>query len=335
MDDIHPILDRMDEKGKKVMATILEVEGSSYKKVGSTMLFLENNVQIGMLSPGCLEEDLARRCETVWESGRAMTFDYDLRSESDEGWGRGYGCNGVLHLLLEPVDEQLSEDLRQLKHFLDANIPVLLYKKIETEIEYLFLPEEGEPFGWWQGEIPQQEDDEGKSGMVAGTSLFKQFFVPKPRLFVCGAGPDARPLVALAAKSGFSVTVSDWREALCSKEYFPQADQLIVKSTREWLRKFTFYPNDLIVIMTHAFQIDQIILKKVIRENVKYIGVLGPRERTKRLLGCEDIPDMIHSPIGVPIGAIGAEEIAVSIVAQLIEVNRKLVREEYFWHILE
>ncbi|XJZ28810.1 XdhC family protein [Bacillota bacterium Lsc_1132] len=323
MDDIHQILDGIVMPGKKVLATIIEVEGSSYKKAGAAMLFLENGAQAGMLSAGCLEEDLKLRTNEVWESGRAMTIHFDLRSEADDGWGQGFGCDGAITILLEPVDEKLTADFLKIKNFLDANIPVIMIKKIETEIEYFFVPYEGEPFGWWQSELPVIDEAEIKSGMIPGTSIFQHLLQPKPRLILFGAGQDAKPLVSLAVKSGFSVVVCDWREALCTKKNFPEADHFIIGFPRELGRKLSLIHDDLVVIMTHDFQKDREILEWVLAENVNYIGVLGPKERTKRLLRQKEIPVPIYAPVGFSIGAVGSEEIAVSIVAQLIAVCRK------------
>lgn len=322
MDDFHLVLEGVELLGKKVLATIIEAEGSFYKKEGAAMLFGENGTQVGMLSPGCLEMDLEKKAEEAWTNGKALTVQYDMSSETDDGWGQGYGCNSILTILLEPVDNKLTADLAKVKKLLEARIPVYLFKKIEAEIEYIFVPCEGEPFGWWQGEIPAVEGMESKNGIIPGTAIFQQFIQPKPRLIVFGAGADARPLVSLAAKTGFSVTVCDWREALCSSNYFPEAESLIIGFPRKIIKKLSLSHDDLIVIMTHHFERDREILKAVLAENVKYIGVLGPRERTKRLLRKNEIPSIIVSPVGISIGAKGSNEIAVSIAAQLIEVSR-------------
>ncbi|MGG5254369.1 XdhC family protein [Neobacillus sp. SM06] len=328
MDDIHLILDGIVMSGKKVLATIIETEGSSYKKAGASMLFLENGDRLGVISGGCLEEDLAIRTDDVWVSGQAITVQYDLRSESDEGWGRGSGCNGIVTVLLEPVDDKLAADFAKVKKLLDDHIPVVLLKKIESEIEYLFVPFEGEPFGWWQGDVPFIEETAEKSGIIPGTSIFQCLVKPKPRLIVFGAGQDAQPLVSLAVKTGFKVVVCDWREALCTKKNFPDAHQLLLGFPRKLMRLLSFAHDDRVVIMTHDFQRDRELLDWILAENVSYIGVLGSKERTRRLLRQEEIPLPVYTPAGLSIGAVGAEEIAVSIVAQLIAECRSPSRNK-------
>lgn len=328
MDDIHLILEQIEKVEKKVMATIIEVEGSFYKKAGSAMLLFENGTKVGMFSSGCMEEDLEHQAAQVRENGKALTIHYDMRSEEEDGWGQGYGCNGIVNILLELIDDKLTADFLKVKNFLDENIPVFMLKKIETEIEYLFVPCEGEPFGWWQGDIPSIDEMEVKSGLIPGTSIFQHLLQPKPRLTVFGAGADAQPLVALAAKIGFSVTVCDWRKALCTKQYFPDASRLVIGFPDKLMNRLSFIHDDLTVIMTHHFERDREILEALLEENVKFIGVLGPRERTERLLRQKKLPLSTYAPIGISIGAVGADEIAVSIVAQLIEICRKPSRKE-------
>jgi xanthine dehydrogenase accessory factor len=313
MDDIFPILEHMECPGKKVLATIIRVNGNSYKKEGSTMLFLENGTQIGMLSAGCLEEDLAYKALEVMKTRKGRTVQYDLKEETDLMWGQGAGCNGLIEILLEPIDAQLAKDLLKLKQLLYSNLPVLHLKK---DGNYLFLPREGNPFGRWKGDYPLFKESI-KSGMKGG--VFLHLYNPKPRLIVFGAGPDMRPLVKFAMETGFSTVVCDWREEFCRKMYFPEAEKLMVGFPTEVIQQISFTSYDFIVIATHHFYRDREILTLLPYDKIRYIGVLGPKERTKRLIGKMVIPFTIHSPIGLTIGAKGPMEIAISILGELIE----------------
>jgi xanthine/CO dehydrogenase XdhC/CoxF family maturation factor len=244
-----------------------------------------------------------------------------MSEETDLAWGQGAGCNGTIDILLEPVTENLQEDLFKVKRLLESNTQILALKKLGDTGEYLFIPSEGRPFGQWNGEVPSH-DSNVKNGRWASQPIFQQLIIPKPILIVFGAGPDAVPVVSLAANIGFSVTVCDWREEFCRKKNFPSAERLIIGYPGELLEKIPFSANDFVVIMSHHFQRDQEILLSLLQKELKYIGVLGPRERTKRLLKVESIPNRISSPIGASIGAKGPEEIAVSIVAEMIKVWR-------------
>ncbi|MFJ7727675.1 XdhC family protein [Neobacillus sp. NPDC097160] len=335
MEDFYQILDVLDQPEEKVLATIVRVKGSAYKKEGSSMLFFADGRQIGMLTAGCLETDLAIQVKEVFAKQEAMLVQYDLFDEDDLGWGQGAGCNGTIDILIEPVTEKVKEDFKLVKTLLSQHKPVIGLKKLDDLGEYIFIEEEGEPFGNWSGRIPVIEFT-SKSGVMSGApTVFQQTVQPKPRLIVFGAGPDAIPLASLAAETGFSVVVCDWRETYCQKKYFPRAKELILGFPPKLLKQISFSPYDFVVVMTHHFQRDQEIVKMVLNKNIRYLGVLGPRERTKRLLKSEDIPNWIHSPIGAAIGAKGPVEIAVSVMAEMIEVWRKPMHEkvELLWTI--
>jgi xanthine dehydrogenase accessory factor len=324
MDDIYSILDLIDRPGGKVLATIIDVEGSAYKKEGSSMIFFEDGTRFGMISAGCLEEDLSKKAAEVLKKGTVATVHYDMSEEEDLTWGQGAGCNGLITILLESIDKRLKADLKKLKRYLSFNIPVLVFKKIGDLGEYLFLPRHGEPFGWWDGELPE-EYFEARSGMIQDQPVFQHLYRPKPRLIIFGAGPDVKPLVSNAANIGFSVILCDWREAFCCKKNFPEADRFILGFPQEILKKIRFLPTDFVIIISHNFKHDQEILLNLPVNKIGYIGVLGSRERTKRLLRNHEIPEWIHSPIGISIGAKGPEEIAISVIAELVLVWRKTV----------
>lgn len=336
MEDIHRLFEHFSKPTKKVLATIIRVTGSAYKKEGSVMLFLEDGTQVGTVSAGCLEADLALKAKKVMNTGQMMTTQYDMSEETDLAWGLGAGCNGIIDILLELITDQLKRDFSTLKQLLDSNIPVLFLKKLNLNGEYIFIPKIGEPFGNWTGKIPAWFA-EVHSGLWDDLPIFQHLFQPKPRLICFGAGPDVIPLVAFAAATGFSVTVVDWREAYCQKKNFPTADEIIVAFPKKAFQQIKFTANDFVVIMTHHFQRDQEILSALLEKDLKYLGILGPRDRTRRLLHGGSIPNHIQSPVGVSIGAKGPEEIAISIMAQMIQIHRQSVTYnlEHVWSITE
>ncbi|CRK81012.1 XdhC family protein [Neobacillus massiliamazoniensis] len=336
MEDIHRLFEYFSKPTKKVLATIIGVTGSAYKKEGSAMLFLEDGTQVGTVSAGCLEADLALKAKEVMKTWKMMTIQYDMREATELAWGLGTGCNGIIDILLEPITDQLKRDFSTLKQLLDFNIPVLFLKKLEMDGEYIFIPKLGKPFGNWKGKIPVGFA-EVQSGMLAELPIFQHLFQPKPRLICFGAGPDAIPLVAFAAATGFSVSVVDWREAYCQKKNFQTADKIIVAFPKEAFHQIKFTADDFVVIMTHHFQRDQEILLTLLQKELKYLGILGPRDRTRRLLQGGSIPIHIHSPVGFSIGAKGPEEIAISILAEMIQIHRQPVIDcmEHVWSITE
>src|SRR5579884_2369302 len=107
MEDFYQIYEALNDPGEKVLATIIHVKGSAYKREGSAMLFFREGTQAGMLSAGCLETELALRARVVLESGQPLIVEFDMYDEDDLGWGQGAGCNGTIKILLEPVTSQL------------------------------------------------------------------------------------------------------------------------------------------------------------------------------------------------------------------------------------
>ncbi|MCY8164355.1 XdhC family protein, partial [Bacillus inaquosorum] len=203
---------------------------------------------------------------------------------------------------------------------------VTAVKQIKSS-RYLFLSENGR-FGNWP-DAPLQDIQRIASTLHLphfdpSTNMFIQRIEPKPRLILFGAGPDIVPLANLAADTGFSVIVTDWRPAYCTSSLFPKADQLITAFPEQMLSEFQFFPQDAAVVATHHFQHDQAIVDCLFSQHLHYIGLLGSANRTKRLLNGKQPPAHFYSPVGLKIGAEGPEEIAVSVVAEIIQIRKRL-----------
>jgi xanthine dehydrogenase accessory factor len=287
MDSIHAVLQVIEGTEERcVLATIVRVMGSSYRKEGTVALFLESGRQVGMLTAGCLEEDLALRAQEMYGTEVSKLITYDLSAEAESDWGRGPGCNGEIHVVLEPVDDQRRQSLKDIKRALEHGKSLSVTKVVEGQ-------------------------------------TFIHCYHPKPRLVLFGAGPDAIPVSKLAATTGFNVIVTDWRPFFCSIDCFPEADERWVGVPQEVVPQLNLRRDDCVVIMTHDFRRDREILSLLRDTELLYLGVLGSRARTVRLVDEESLLTTIHSPVGLPIGAEGPQEIAVSIVADLILYVRR------------
>lgn len=333
---ICDLLDAIETSGANgVLATIIHIEGSAYLKEGTSMFFQEDGTAIGMVSAGCLETDLALQAQEVMQIRINKVVTYDLQDEDDLGWGQGAGCNGILSILLEYVDDRMRANLYRLREYLKKRVPVLHIKQLNEDLSQVhstYAPMDGQFFGDDQwNDLPvflhslykNMNPFRMKSGLQffpsSASPVYFHLYEPKPHLVVWGAGPDARPLVSFAAHTDFSVTVCDWREALCRKEYFMKADRLVIGFPKEIMEELCLQTQDFVVVMTHNFQKDKEFLSYLIKQNLRYIAILGPAARTRRLLNGEDIPPFIHSPAGLAIGAKGPEQIAVSILAEMIQ----------------
>ena len=279
------------------------------------MLISESGQTVGMISPGCLEEDLVLRCKEVFLSQQPQTFMYDLRSVDDFGWGQGIGCNGAITLLLEPITEKLRKELLFLKKALESGHAVLHEKEFSDDFmlkSYSF-------------EIDRRQENVGNNNNFTHIQegyKYTYLFTPPPVLLIFGAGEDAKPLVSMAAKIGFIVKLCDWRPGLCNEYHFPSAKHYSIGSPQKIMEEITLIKNDFVVIMSHNFSKDEEFLQHIINRDVHYIGILGSEARTKRLLKGKECKSNLYYPIGLSIGAEGSEEIAVSIMAEIIQVYR-------------
>lgn len=322
LDNIYQILKELHTSSEDfVLATIIHVEGTAYLKTGTTMLIRKDGTSLGVLSPGCLEEDIIQQSNQVFKGKRSHLLVYDLNYEEEPSLGYGVGCNGVLFILLERIDELFIKNVEKMKKEMKAGKVIILTKSMSYDFSLL-------TYEW-----ASLRNEEIKGGLnwellldrENGLYSFTHIILPQPRIVVFGAGMDARPVVKLAASCGFSVIVCDWRETFCNKKYFPDADRLIIGFPNEIFQELELLPEDFVIIMSHNFYRDKEIIQLIRKHTVRYLGLLGSKQRSKALLK-NDFRQQISAPIGFPIGAQGPEEIAVSIMAEIIARYRQKER---------
>ncbi|WP_203249127.1 XdhC family protein [Sporosarcina beigongshangi] len=313
-----------------VLAMIVDVEGSAYRKEGAWMLFQQDGIPLGVISGGCLENDLQSRARDLFGTGSVEVVQYDLSSEDDLSWGRGAGCNGVVSILMRDIDWDFKQFLSLTHQVLQAKEPVLFIQSMSSFTKYGGITQKDQRYGSWEDDIPFKMDATIPFQHLAGQEtirdkrVYVQFIWPEPPLYIIGAGADARPLARLAQDVGYAVHLLDWRQSLCNEIHFPMARSFRIGDVGKLVEAIQFSPLDSIVIMTHDFQHDRNIIQQIRHAKLLYVGILGSKKRTKRLFDGE-IPTGVHSPIGIAIDADGPEEIAVSIAAELIAARRRKV----------
>lgn len=324
----------LEKKERAVIATIIGVEGSAYRREGAACLIREDGTVIGTVSAGCVEGDLFEHAKSVLETGIARQQHYDFRPEGDLLWGLGLGCNGALQVLLQPFDpvhDPACAD--KLFHMYETKVSCRKACMVGIVIEsddpaklpvgspYIFEQEYQETLYFLGGSNGfTQLEIEGVS-----VTMYLENVRPRPRLVVCGAGPDAIPLVQGAKALGWHVTLVDHRKEAISRDAFSAADELQLIN-RDDYDKLSIPDDAHVVVMTHNYLLDAMLVKALLPTSIPYLGVLGPRRRTDRILeesGMENDgshPDMLsklHAPIGLDIGADSPQEIALSILAEL------------------
>ncbi|WP_164553272.1 XdhC family protein [Brevibacillus marinus] len=310
-----------ETKTSAAIATIIATSGSTYRAAGAKSLILPDGTIRGTLSGGCVEGDIYEHAKQVISSGIPQTIRYDFRGDGDLPWGLGVGCNGALNIWLEPFAPlQQPEKALQTLEIFRKQLPSVTIIASSQPHRYAagtkYIP------GKDQADFPLPAEP-GLCTVQHGDvrlELYCEVMKPIPRLFVFGAGPDAVPLVRGAKLLQWLVTVVDHRPAYANKERFPEADQIIVVPPGTYPSDLAIRETDYAVIMTHHFQQDALFLRRLLSAPLSYLGILGPQHRTERLLpeGAVLADTPLYSPIGLDIGAETPEEIAISILSEII-----------------
>jgi xanthine/CO dehydrogenase XdhC/CoxF family maturation factor len=327
------------------LATVVEVIGSAYRRPGARMLVTEDGELTGAISGGCLEGDARQRARRAIFQGEPALVTYDTRDEDDPRHGLGPGCQGVVRILLEPLDFANSDNpLELLRGFAQYPVPAVLATIFETDANGLkaavgqrvLLTETGAVRGTpllaaplaeaaratlAQGQ-PQILTLDTDAGPVRASL---EVLRPPLRLVVYGAGNDAQPLVHLAASLGWHITVIDGRPNLATAARFPEAAEVRLTPVRE-LETATPDPLAYHVLLSHNYAYDLAALQTLLTSPAPYIGLLGPRLKAQRLLDeldafptaqVQQLRERLHSPIGLDLGSETPEEIALAIVAEI------------------
>lgn len=329
---------------KSALATVVKVRGSSYRSPGARMLIMEDGKWVGSISGGCLEGDALRKARQVMTDNKPVTVTYDTREESNQHLGIGLGCNGVIDVLIEPVaDKDSSNPITLFESFSETKEPVVLATVFASQNENgqkLLLTAGEERFSAFS--VPELKDlvkkdmarlfkttkSEAKKYYVNDREfeVFIELIQPSISLIIFGGGFDARPVSQLAKSLGWHVTVTDECVAHIAPVFFPSADKISLCERTFIDRDFDVTPYTACVLMSHNYEYDRDVLKKLIRTQTPYIGILGPRKRFDKMVSEFEAQDItltsddfrrIHSPIGLDIGAETPDEIAVSIISEI------------------
>jgi xanthine/CO dehydrogenase XdhC/CoxF family maturation factor len=292
------------------------------------MLIAANGDFAGLLSGGCLEGDLRERSQSVIESGRAQLVTYDSRGPDDLIWGLGLGCEGAMHILLFRVGpDQDWQPLTHLARSLATYTPtavgiVVESKSAELPVGSILLPERASPVvqAALENAVRSGRADwvDGQDGRVFALPLS----LP-PRLLLLGGGPDAAPVVDLAARQSWKVTVVDHRPAYAHPEHFPGAERVILSRPNELLSATDLMHFSAAVVMSHHLPSDLEYLRSLSQTRIPYVGLLGPALRRERLLSdlgqqlAQSLRPRLHAPVGLHLGGRTPESIALSIVAEI------------------
>jgi xanthine dehydrogenase accessory factor len=297
---------------RAALATVVRTVGSAYRRAGAKLLILESGETIGAVSGGCLEADVREVARGVIETGRPVLRHYDAGDDDDLIGSLGMSCNGQVDIFIQPATTgPLAWVTESLDQLLEGDMPITIATVVAgTDVGCTTVVRLAGPLAHGSSHLHP----------VADRHVFIETLLPPPHVVICGAGADAIPLVAYCADAGFRVTVLDHREGLLQPSLFPKAARRAVAHADDPEMVLPPPSRSLAVVKTHSFAHDRDWTRLLLGIGVPYVGVLGPKERTERIL--RDIGDDDHErvfgPVGLDIGADGPRQIAISIVAELL-----------------
>ncbi len=343
MKEIQNILrlyENIDNDGQYAMATVVYIEGSSYRRPGARMLITTDGKWEGGISGGCLEGDALQKAQNVIHTGRPRLVTYDNREEDPFQLGVSLGCKGLISVLLEPIDRS-SDIMESLKQIIENRTPTIIGHVI-NQSESADL---GQRIVWNDGQQLQssmdsslikalqpyltqcQSDQTGTRVSVNGVDVSLEYIRPNNRLLVVGGSYDAYPMIRAAHELGWQVhmmanTTKMRREAfdICQKTWNEKT------TTEDQINK-DIDRYTAVLLMNHDIDRDGKWLMTLLPYSAFYIGMLGPKIRADELLQKMNIDSsqypQLHYPIGLDIGAEGPEEIAISVLSEIIAAQNQ------------
>ncbi len=302
---------------------ITTVKGSAYRRPGAKMMMAQDGRMVGTLSGGCLEGDLYHWAEEVMKTQRPEIRHYNL--VEDEMWGLGIGCKGEIDVLIEPITRHRSFWLG-FSETLQSQSGILLALELpDGERFYQEVSRERVSLGGkLSGDLSEQSFPMHGKTVHHDTAIW-DYLVPPAKLIVAGAGQDAKPVVELAHRVGFEVYVLDSRQLFNNPREFPGASKWMTDDKA--LGESDDHHGAFCLIMNHHQARDEKALALALHSQPRYVGVLGPLSRTRDMLknlGVNSLTGIpLFAPVGLDLGAETPEEVALSIVSQVMMMRQE------------
>jgi xanthine/CO dehydrogenase XdhC/CoxF family maturation factor len=332
-----------------VLATVVDIRGSSYRLPGARMLISGAQWIAGSVSGGCLESDVVLRAREVLEHDRASVVTYDTTSDEDILFGVGLGCRGVIDVLIEPLTPHPENPdlISFMRRCLESRERGLVATVIRASGHTAAKTGERVVRDASGGTVSNLTDDglradienrlagmgpEAGSHMArieregAEADVFIEVIEPPLPFVIFGGGHDALPMARLAKDLGWHVSVVDHRPAYATRARFPLADEVLVASPGEAAQRLQLDARTVALIMTHNYLRDLEVLKILLPSPIRYIGLLGPRRRAGELLAELDKQSLsptpeqrqrLYAPVGLDLGGEGPEGVALSVLAEI------------------
>jgi xanthine dehydrogenase accessory factor len=354
MKDIYSeIVKLLERKERIVLATLITRVGSAPRAVGAKYLIKEDGTSLGSIGGGCVEAEVWQEAQKVMEKGQGDVLHFKLTSEQlAEG---GLICGGNIDIFVEPLREEFLEIYQGVMKMKQKGGSALLATLISVDDNFpkqrslkMLMKTSGEKIGeiWnrdkiekrisreWEALIKENKptvmviESEGKDSPWKKMEILIEPVFSEPTVFIFGAGHVSQQLAPLAKRVSFRVVVIDDREMFANRERFPDADEVIVSEFEKSFSRLTVNDSSYVVIITRGHLYDGTVLEQAVKTDARYIGMIGSKKKIHTLYKnlmekgiSKGTLDRVYAPIGLDINSETPEEIAVSIVAQLIKVR--------------
>ncbi len=352
MNELQSIIEAYDAMAQRglqmVLATVVNVAGSAYRRPGARMLIAADGHTVGSVSGGCLERDVLNHAQRVLQTNKPRMVTYDAMSGDDIVWEFNLGCKGIVDVLIEPLPTKANIDLLafladclSMRHrgivatlfTVEGPVKATIGNRLMLSGQRPAIHDIG------NDDLAEAIGSDSRRALAVGRSTIKRYelatgcaqvFIeivqPPVPLVVFGAGYDAVPIVRLAKELGWHVTVVDPRPGHAIRTRFPLADELIVCRPEEVCTRIALDQGTVAVVMTHNFLHDAELLRALVSSPLRYLGLLGPKQRAQRLLDGvreqgvvlnQSRLGRIYGPMGLDIGADTPDEIALAVIAEI------------------
>lgn len=343
------IIEGLKAKERLALATLIRRTGSAPRAEGTKYLIRADGRTVGSIGGGRVEAKVWQEAQEVIREGTRKVLHFRLSAEDSAE--SGMICGGNVDIFLEPLNEgflKIYQEIKSMKQQGGAGILATLISSEEGishgERSKLLIRTSGERFGSLLEEKGLEEEVVKESERLLKekkpevmvlhkgdkkTEVLLEPILSEPTVFIFGAGHISQQLVPLAKKVDFKVVVIDDREMFANYERFPEADEVIVTEFEKSFDQLSIDETSYLVIVTRGHLYDGIVLEQAIKTRARYIGMIGSRKKIQTLFNqllekgvSKEALDRIHAPIGIEIHAETPEEIAISIIAELIKVRR-------------
>lgn len=323
------ILRKWQEAGKKVaLARVVKTWRSSPRPTGSILLINEDGEMSGSVSGGCVENAVVTKAIEVLQTGKPTLAEFGVADE--DAWEVGLSCGGALSVYIEPFFNHQDWDI--ISTCKVQNRGLIILTQLDASGVHFFVDpniENGHSEEVNEQMLALYLKDQNAMIEKDGISYFCHVMPPKRQMILIGSAHITTEMISLAKRFGFETLVIDPRDTFAKKtSYTEPPDQIYVKWPQEVLPDFRLDQNTYAVILSHDPKIDDEALKILLKSKVRYIGALGSKrtqarrvERLKAYGFDEETIDRLHAPIGIDIHSLLPNEIALSIMAEIIKIK--------------